>query len=386
MTTFSLKTPAFAAAMAFGMATTAFAQQAQVRGAVTELLVPEQAARAAPDSSFATATPMLLPTPGFTPPTASEALPQAPSIDFGAAGSSRGGAGSGAQSAVRVAPELKAGPSMPDAQTREFGTSGQPFNTARVAAQNNSTQSYYPFSPTGWLTYSTPSGGMRCSASLIKPGVVVTAAHCVALFGSSRLYSNFRFAPAYNNGVAPFGTWNVAGVWLMTSYYNGTDSCAQRGVVCQNDIAVLRIAPQNGVYPGARTGWYGYGWNGWGLNASKQTIISQLGYPQGLDYGVIMERNESQSYVASTFSNNTIIGTAMNQGSSGGPWLVNLGIGAVHNGMSFGSFPDRQMVVGVTSWGYNGNPAIKQAGASPFTSSNIVPLVNAACSGAGSAC
>jgi hypothetical protein len=39
----------------------------------------------------------------------------------------------------------------------------------------------------------------------------------------------------------------------------------------------------------------------------------------------------------------------------------------------------------VTSWGYVSS-AIKQQGASPFTSTNIVPLVNAACAGSDPRC
>jgi hypothetical protein len=43
------------------------------------------------------------------------------------------------------------------------------------------------------------------------------------------------------------------------------------------------------------------------------------------------------------------------------------------------------VVVGVTSWGYTSN-LIKQQGASPFTSGNIVPIVNAACGAVPAAC
>jgi V8-like Glu-specific endopeptidase len=380
MTTFGLRTPALAAAIAFGMATSAFAQQVQVRGAVVQLTVPDTESRAAPDSSFATAKAMALPQAGTAPPTAAESETQAPNVNFGPMGSSAGATGSGVQSPVRVAPALNGGPSSQDAQSLEFGTSGQPFNTSRVL-----TPSTYAFRPTGWLTFTTPSGGYRCSASLIKPGVVVTAAHCVALFGSNKVYSNWKFAPAYNNGTAPYGVWGVSGVWLMTSYYNGSDSCAQRGVICSNDLAVLRLTPQNGTYPGSRTGYYGYGWNGWGLNSAKQSLLTQLGYPAGIDYGVIMQRNDSQSYVSASLSNNTIIGTAMNEGSSGGPWINNFGPGGVRNGVPYGSYSARETVTGVTSWGYT-NPNVLQAGASPFTSNNIVPLVNAACTNAGNAC
>jgi hypothetical protein len=98
-----------------------------------------------------------------------------------------------------------------------------------------------------------------------------------------------------------------------------------------------------------------------------------------------MKRNRSQGTVISSFSNNTVIGSLTTGGSSGGPWPVNFGQTPVLNGTSFGSYPAHNIVVGVTSWGYV-NGAVKEQGASSFTSNNIVPLVNAACGGSPSSC
>jgi hypothetical protein len=39
-----------------------------------------------------------------------------------------------------------------------------------------------------------------------------------------------------------------------------------------------------------------------------------------------MERNDSQGSISAEFANNTIIGSLMTGGSSGGPYLVNLGV------------------------------------------------------------
>src|SRR5215471_16191057 len=100
-----------------------------------------------------------------------------------------------------------------------------------------------------------------------------------------------------------------------------------------------------------------------------------------------MERTDSLGYNASgNFSNNTVIGSLMTGGSSGGPWLVNFGIDpALSGGYTHGSAPAKDIVVGVTSWGYI-NQAIKEQGAAPFTSGNIVPLVNYICSHFAGAC
>ncbi len=262
----------------------------------------------------------------------------------------------------------------------EAGTSNHPFTTAHA----NVSSSAYPAAATGRLFFNIGTDTFVCSASLIKPGVVVTAAHCVANFGHKQFYSNWQFIPAYWNGAAPYGVWSAATAIVMTSYYNGTDPCAQPGVICQNDVAVIVLKSKGGKYPGsAYTGWYGYGWNGYSYFPWMdhwQAQITQLGYPVALDGGQIMERTDSLGYANSSLSNNTIIGSLMTGGSSGGPWLVNFGYPIVlSGGIKLGSMAAWETVVGVTSWGYV-DQAVKEQGASPFTSGNIVPLVNAACS------
>ena len=72
-------------------------------------------------------------------------------------------------------------------------------------------------------------------------------------------------------------------------------------------------------------------------------------------------------------------------GASGGPWLVNFGLRPVLTSTTDGTTPNPNTVVGVTSWGYD-DPSIKQQGASPFTSGNIVPLVTAVCTAVPAAC
>ena len=136
---------------------------------------------------------------------------------------------------------------------------------------------------------------------------------------------------------------------------------------------------------GARTGYLGYGWNGYSYNSSGQVLISQLGYPVALDGGALMERTNSQGFTSASDSNNTVIGSLQTGGSSGGPWVANLGIAPALNGTSFGNGANHNVVVGVTSWGYI-STAIKQQGASRFTTSNITVLVNTVCTGTPAAC
>jgi V8-like Glu-specific endopeptidase len=268
-------------------------------------------------------------------------------------------------------------------ESQDYGTGNQVYTTARVDPSSNWTSKFYPFRITGKLYFQIGSDWYVCSASLIKKGLLVTAAHCVSDYGASTFYSNWEFIPALKSSFTPFGTWYSSAAYVLNSYYNGTDGCYQYGVICPNDVAVIVIAPQSAAYPGTTTGTYGVGTNGAGFNGSSQALITQLGYPQSLDSGIIMERTDSQGYKYSTYSNNTIIGSAMTGGSSGGPWLVNLGVSP--SGIVTGSYGTRNVVVGVTSWGYT-STAVQQQGASSFTSTNITSLISTACTAYPAAC
>jgi hypothetical protein len=172
----------------------------------------------------------------------------------------------------------------------------------------------------------------------------------------------------------------------LSKYYDGTDNCYVNGVICPDDVAViiLNYMPGTTNYVGKKTGILGYGYDDYGFTADW-THVTQLGYPGGLDNAEFMARNDSHGYSNVTYSNNTVIGSNMDGGSSGGPWIINFGKAPVLTGETQGSAPADNTVVGVTSWGYV-DKSYKEQGASPFTSGNIVPLVSAACGSVPAAC
>ena len=333
--------------------------------------------------NYGNATPMALPQSTLAPPSLLDVLLSGQSNDRASAGSSPGRKGNGQMQPVRLAAPRTLSDS--GVGSEQFGTSNHVFTTARVNANGNQTSRFYPYSAAGKLFFNIGTSTFVCSATLIKRGIIVTAAHCLANFGARQFYTNWRFVPAYNNGSAPFGTWTAANAYVLTSYFQGTESCATRGIVCPNDVGVIVLNPQSSAYPGTRTGWMGYGWNGYGFNSANQALISQLGYPVASDGGLLMQRTDSQGFVAASLSGNTVIGSLQTGGSSGGGWVANLGIPPSLSGTAFGSEAAANTVVGVTSWGYV-STVIKQQGASPFTDRNIVVLVNAACSFAPAAC
>ena len=50
--------------------------------------------------------------------------------------------------------------------------------------------------------------------------MVTTAGHCVNE-GPATFVTNFAFVPAYNNGVAPYGTWTAQALLTTTQWANG---------------------------------------------------------------------------------------------------------------------------------------------------------------------
>jgi V8-like Glu-specific endopeptidase len=248
-----------------------------------------------------------------------------------------------------------------------------PYTTARASATilgstptaAAAAVTSYPWRAAGKLYFNIGSAGYVCSASMIAPGLLVTAAHCVYEYGTNSAagwHTNFAFVPAQNTagGTPPYGTWTAITETIASSYYDGTDSCFTKGVVCNNDIAIITMAPNaSGQLPGNVVGWYGYGWNGYSFTpsfgAASLASITQLGYPVAFDSGMMMERNDGVGsyWSPGAGAKQTILGSAMTGGSSGGPWLVNFGtVPNVSSAASLGNSANSQVVEGVTSWGY----------------------------------
>jgi V8-like Glu-specific endopeptidase len=338
---------------------------------------------------FRNARPMPLPMVDTAPMAAVEAVQRlgTPGFEAGARGTGETtrATGSAAVEASLIAAAAAEAEADGEVETQEYGTQNHPFTTSRVDLSTNIPSKFYPYRASGKLYFKKGTTTFVCSASLIKKGIIVTAAHCVANFGASQFYSGFQFIPALSGTLKPYGTWNVDTAWVKTSYFNGTDNCSTAGVVCENDVAILVARPKAKVYPGTKTGWLGYGWNGYGFAPGDIALINQLGYPVSHDAGLKMQRTDSQGFV-SGFVGNTVWGSRQTGGSSGGPEVVNLGVAAaLGGGVLLGADASFNIIVGVTSWGYT-NQALKQQGASAFTSNNIVSLVNSACAAKPAAC
>ncbi|HSI61213.1 MAG TPA: trypsin-like serine protease [Ideonella sp.] len=336
---------------------------------------------------YANAKPLPLPMARRAPSKASTAVSLAFKVKRpGSPGVVAGKAGTGQEAPVRLfTGKPNRGVSAGGVQPEQTGLAGQPFTTSRANIEGMKPAKGYPFTAIGRLFFNIDGLTYVCSASMIKPGVVVTAAHCVSNFGDNSYHTDFQYVPVYSNGVAPFGVWTPQFVAAHTKYLNGTTTCWSDapGVVCEDDVAVMVLTPKNGKFAGQSTGYLGYGWDGASFNDDNLALLTQFGYPVDSDGGEIMQRTDSQAFVDPEAAGNTILGSEQRGGSSGGPWVADWGIAA--KGGVLRPQPPHNVVVGVTSWGFT-DPRYKQQGASPFLSTNIVPLVNAACAAVPAAC
>ena len=199
------------------------------------------------------------------------------------------------------------GPLYPYTITRLY-----PAGNPNQASSFSNVWANYPFEIVGQLFFTEPSGTFVCSASVIRRSVIATAGHCVS-DGNGHFYTNWLFIPAFFAGVAPYGQWTWAQVFVTGPWFHG-------GAVpnIQDDALILLAPNSKGQWIGDVTGYLGYEYN-----APMPTHITQLGYPCNLDDCTDPVRNDSQVYPGP--GNNFEWGSAAFGGASGGPEIQDFG-------------------------------------------------------------
>ncbi|WP_066340420.1 trypsin-like serine peptidase [Azohydromonas lata] len=273
---------------------------------------------------------------------------------------------------------LATAPMAETAVPEAVGTGGIQFTSTRTYPRQQDRA--YPSSTVGKLYFRDQTGNAYiCSGSMIKPGVVLTAGHCVhsGNGSSSGWYNSFTFVPGYSRvgttETRPFGTWSGwANARTSTAWFNSGGQVPNAGdwalIVFNKDSSGWRI--------GDYTGYLGYLYPA--LIGRHMTV---LGYPANLDGGTQMHRVESMANNAGT--NNGTWGSDMTGGSSGGPVVLNFR--QDYTGLSpYTQDNYANRLTSVVSWGYTSpNPQVQ--GGAQFDS-NFGAMLSATCSAYSWAC
>ncbi len=279
---------------------------------------------------------------------------------------------------------------------RAFGSFGIPYSTERVqhgatTLQSNVGQRFlsstFPYRTVGALLFNIGANNFQCTASVIRTGVIVTAAHCIQNFGGGGVFfTNHQFSPAYfgigANAAqqAPYGTFTARTIVISSTWSNGTDPGS--GAARANDLAVIALNKNGGgQLVGQVVGQMGYGFNNFSFVSSARTgnlsvaDTSTLGYPVLMDNGKILQRTNGPTYLT-TISTAPLMmqGNNFTGGSSGGPWVVNFRAASAN--LSGGAVPGTQSdlkVIGVTSFGTDDPNAPKDNYSSRFGVNSVFP-------------
>jgi V8-like Glu-specific endopeptidase len=252
------------------------------------------------------------------------------------------------------------------------GTGKIPFTSTRTYPRQQ--DRVYPSSAVGKLFFKDAAGNTYlCTASVLRPGVVLTAGHCVhrGSGGSAGFYNSFTFVPGYSRvgatEVRPFGTWsNWLHVTTTAAWGNGGGTVPNVG-----DWALL-VFNTDGA--GRRVGDY-TGTLGFQYPALIGRHMTVLGYPANLDGGTQMHRVDSM--VNNGGTNNGLWGSDMTGGSSGGPVVLNFR--QDYAGISSATQDNAaNRVTSVVSWGYTAAGVQVQGGSQ--LNDDFVNLYNTTCS------
>jgi V8-like Glu-specific endopeptidase len=170
----------------------------------------------------------------------------------------------------------------------------------------------HPYQAIGKLYFDTSTGPTYCTAAVIGPDLIVTAARCILDTNTDTVYSNFAFCPAARGSSCPYGTFPWQEIVLFFAYVEASrwDS------VINFDVALVYLQPNRANHSvQTYTGWLGHSWNlpsnqhtfAFGYHASKQgsrfsTICAGESFEVGVD---VLE-----------------MGCDSGSGHLGGPWLV----------------------------------------------------------------
>jgi V8-like Glu-specific endopeptidase len=151
---------------------------------------------------------------------------------------------------------------------------GSPAGALTVGADDRvqiTDSSQYPFTAIGWLFGQNQSDGWAtCSAALIGPKTVITAAHCVYDHWNGGWMKQLMYVPgAVDATSAPFGVFDWDSVHILQGYLSNYDGETYDSVMPW-DLAVINL-----IEPAGDT----LGWLGFQVDNHGNWNAGILGYP-----------------------------------------------------------------------------------------------------------
>lgn len=179
----------------------------------------------------------------------------------------------------------------------------------------------FPNMVIGLVVAETPRGTIHCSGAVIHKDLVLTAGHCVS--GNGIWFNSIRFYPGYQQGYS-YGEW-------QTKWATAWDQW-RIGGHWDLDLAVLVMWPSGGWRIGDALGHLGFST---GVDFTTKSW-SQYGYPVNVGDGQVLCRVNSGygHHFNGQYSSTIGVGSGMQDGSSGGPWILFEGSSIYANGIN----------------------------------------------------
>jgi V8-like Glu-specific endopeptidase len=199
----------------------------------------------------------------------------------------------------------------------------------------------YPLQTIGKLFFTQGEFDYVCSASALvsdNQRLVWTAGHCVSGGDGFTWSTNVRFVPAYRYGAAPFGSWEVCGLYTTWNWYYYGD--------ISYDMGALKVCDRS---DGARLHEV-VGSLGFLANVPRVQHWNAFGYPAAEPFnGESLHTCQAGHGRDDTVMQPMTIGIGcdMTGGSSGGPWILEMQRQGAGNYLN-----------GVNSYGYSNLPNV----------------------------
>jgi Trypsin-like peptidase domain len=224
------------------------------------------------------------------------------------------------------------------------------------------TQAIDGYKTVGKLSVSALGIPFSCTATVIGPDIILTAAHCFKgeLDGLMYTTSGWSFAPMWHDNKSPYGKWSVRSVYLVRAWISKLNP--------KYDFAVVVLNPRAGHDIAYYTGQDS--WNAkLRLKPGQSRPVRIVGIPEGSKKALISVARAVAVEVRSGFEVFRASTPGFGNGTSGGPWFD-----------PFSATKDTGTVIGVTG-GYEAGGATDSPSYADFLTTQFAGLVTAATKG-----